>query len=103
MFDSSIDAAALAVDETAAVRAVIAGAHQAWARGDGRSYAACFTPETADTAFFGVCRDGRAANAELHGALFHFAIVALRQIDGAHASAAQHLHQTVRPAAASRA
>jgi len=73
MFDSSIDAAALAVDETAAVRQVIAGAHQAWARGDGRSYAACFTPETADTAFFGLCRDGRAANAELHGALFQFA------------------------------
>jgi uncharacterized protein (TIGR02246 family) len=71
MFDSSIDAAA--VDETAAVRQVIAGAQQAWASGDGRSYAACFTPQTADTTFFGLCRDGHAANAELHGALFQFA------------------------------
>jgi uncharacterized protein (TIGR02246 family) len=70
MFDSSIDTAALAVDEAAAVHAVIAGAHQAWARGDGKSYAACFTAETRDTAFFGLCRDGRAANGELHGALF---------------------------------
>jgi uncharacterized protein (TIGR02246 family) len=65
--------AALAVDDETAVRAVIAGAHLAWTRGDGSSYAACFTDETSDTAFFGLCRDGRAANAELHGALFHFA------------------------------
>jgi uncharacterized protein (TIGR02246 family) len=73
MFDSSIDAAALAVDETAAVRAVIDRAHLAWRRGDGRSYAACFTAETCDTTYFGLCRDGRAANADLHGALFQFA------------------------------
>ena len=73
MFDSSIDAAALAVDEAAAVRAVIAGAHRAWARGDGKSYAACFTAGTYDTVFFGLCRDGRAANGELHGALFQCA------------------------------
>jgi uncharacterized protein (TIGR02246 family) len=73
MFDSSIDTAALAVDEAAAVRAVIADAHRAWARGDGKSYAASFTAETSDTAFFGLCRDGRAANGELHGALFQCA------------------------------
>jgi uncharacterized protein (TIGR02246 family) len=73
MFDSSPDVAALAVDETTAVRGVIARAHQAWSAGDGRSYAACFTEEPSDTAFFGLCRDGRAANAELHGALFQCA------------------------------
>jgi uncharacterized protein (TIGR02246 family) len=73
MLASSTTVAALAVDDEAAVRAVIAGAHRAWTRGDGSSYAACFTDETSDTAFFGLCRDGRAANAELHGALFQFA------------------------------
>ena len=73
MLDSTVAPAALAVDEAAAIRAVIARAHQAWAKGDGRSYATCFTAETGDTAFFGLCRDGRAANAELHGALFQCA------------------------------
>jgi uncharacterized protein (TIGR02246 family) len=73
MFDSSIEPAAIALDETAAVSAVIARAHQAWRSGDGRAYAACFTAQPSDTAFFGLCRDGRAANSELHGALFQFA------------------------------
>jgi uncharacterized protein (TIGR02246 family) len=71
MFDSGIDVAA--VDDVAAGRAAIARAHQAWRRGDGRSYAACFTAETRDTTFFGFCRDGRAANADLHGAMFQCA------------------------------
>ncbi|HZZ90189.1 MAG TPA: SgcJ/EcaC family oxidoreductase [Caulobacteraceae bacterium] len=69
MYDAGLETAA-AVDETA-VRAAIARAHRAWAAGDGRAYADCFTPQTRDAAFFGLCRDGRAANAELHGALFH--------------------------------
>jgi len=73
MLASSPRMAAPAVDDETAVRAVIAGAQLAWSRGDGSSYAACFTSETSDTAFFGLCRDGRAANAELHGALFQFA------------------------------
>jgi len=73
MLAASTRMAAPAVDDETAVRAVIAGAHRAWTRGDGSSYAACFTKETSDTAFFGLCRDGRAANAELHGALFQFA------------------------------
>jgi len=78
MLASSTTTAARAVDDETAVCAVIAGAHRAWTRGDGRSYAACFTEETRDTAFFGLCRDGRAANAELHGALFQFAAKGLR-------------------------
>jgi uncharacterized protein (TIGR02246 family) len=73
MLAASTRMAAPAVDDETAVRAVIAGAHRAWTRGDGSSYAACFTKETSDTAFFGLCRDGRAANAELHGALFQCA------------------------------
>jgi uncharacterized protein (TIGR02246 family) len=71
MFDSSTDVAAAAVDETDAVSAAIARAQQAWVRGDGRAYAASFTADCSDVALFGLCRDGRAANAELHGALFH--------------------------------
>jgi uncharacterized protein (TIGR02246 family) len=70
MLDSCVDPAASAVDEARSVAAVIVRAHQAWAAGDGRSYAACFATETSDTAFAGLCRDGRAANGELHGALF---------------------------------
>jgi uncharacterized protein (TIGR02246 family) len=54
-------------------RLALSSPAQAWTRGDGRSYAACFTAESSDTAFFGLCRDGRAANAELHGALFQCA------------------------------
>jgi len=73
MFDSSTETAALTVDDATAVRAVITRAHRAWANGDGRAYAGCFTAEPGDTAFFGLCRDGRAANAELHGALFQCA------------------------------
>jgi uncharacterized protein (TIGR02246 family) len=73
MLASCMTMAAHAVDDEMAVQAVIAGALRAWSRGDGSSYAACFSSETSDTAFFGLCRDGRAANAELHGALFQFA------------------------------
>ena len=73
MYDSNTHTAALAVDDETAIHAVITRAHQAWAAGDGRCYAACFAAEPSDTAFFGLCRDGRAANAELHGALFQFA------------------------------
>ncbi|HLY80633.1 MAG TPA: SgcJ/EcaC family oxidoreductase [Caulobacteraceae bacterium] len=73
MYDSHTEPAALAVDDEAAVGAVLARAHRAWARGDGRCYAACFEAEPSDTTFFGLCRDGRAANAELHGALFQCA------------------------------
>ena len=70
MFDSSVDAAAIAVDDAAAVRAVLARTHQAWARGDGHAYAACFTVDSSYVTFMGLCLDGRAANAELHDALF---------------------------------
>jgi uncharacterized protein (TIGR02246 family) len=73
MFDHRTDVTATAVDEAAAVRATIARALEAWTEGDGRTYAASFTPDCSDVALFGLCRDGRAANAELHGALFHCA------------------------------
>ncbi len=74
MFNSCVDPTApAALDEAEAVGEVILRAHRAWAAGDGRSYAACFTAETSDVAFAGLCRDGRAANGELHGALFNCA------------------------------
>ena len=74
MFDSCVDStSSSAVNEAKLVEAVIVRAHQAWAAGDGRSYADCFTTETGDAAFAGLCRDGRAANGELHGALFRCA------------------------------
>jgi uncharacterized protein (TIGR02246 family) len=81
MFDSRVDTAASAVDEAKSVGAVIVRAHRAWAAGDGKSYATCFTAETSDIAFSGLCRDGRAANGELHGALFDSAAKGAR-LDG---------------------
>jgi uncharacterized protein (TIGR02246 family) len=70
MFDSSVEAPTHHAVEARAVRAVLARTHEAWARGDGHGYAACFTEDTSCVTFLGLCRDGRAANAALHEALF---------------------------------
>jgi uncharacterized protein (TIGR02246 family) len=70
MFDSSVEAPTHHADEARAVRAVLARTHEAWARGDGHGYAACFTGDSSGVTFLGLCLDGRAANAELHEALF---------------------------------
>jgi len=70
MFDSGIERPTHHADEARAVRAVLARTHEAWARGDGHSYAACFTEDSSYVTFMGLCLDGRAVNAELHDALF---------------------------------
>ncbi len=44
--------------------------YDAWARGDGQGYAACFTEKSDYITFNGIHLRGRAQNAELHGALF---------------------------------
>jgi uncharacterized protein (TIGR02246 family) len=53
-----------------AVRLLLARLYDAWARGDGEAYAACFAEESDYITFNGMHLRGRAENAELHKALF---------------------------------
>jgi uncharacterized protein (TIGR02246 family) len=48
----------------------LARLHDAWAHGDSKAYAACFTVNSDYITFNGIHLHGRAENAELHGALF---------------------------------
>jgi len=57
-------------DDKNSIRVVLARLYDAWARGDGEGYAACFTERSDYITFNGIHLCGRAANAELHGALF---------------------------------
>jgi len=57
-------------DDEIAIRSLIARLHDAWARGDSKAYAACFTVNSDYITFNGIHLHGRAENAELHGALF---------------------------------
>ena len=52
------------------IRSLLARLCDAWARGDGDAYAACFTEKSDYITFNGVHLRTRAENAELHGALF---------------------------------
>jgi uncharacterized protein (TIGR02246 family) len=58
------------VDDKTCIQLLLARLYDAWARGDGEGYAACFAPESDYITFNGVHLRGRAENAELHGALF---------------------------------
>jgi uncharacterized protein (TIGR02246 family) len=58
------------VDDEKAIRALLDRLYDAWARGDGEAYAACFAEESDYITFNGMHLRGRAENAELHGALF---------------------------------
>ena len=58
------------VDDKNSIHLLLARLYDAWARGDGEGYAACFAPQSDYITFNGVHLHGRAANAELHGALF---------------------------------
>jgi uncharacterized protein (TIGR02246 family) len=53
-----------------AIRLLLARLYDAWARGDGPGYAACFAQKSDYITFNGIHLRGRAENAELHGALF---------------------------------
>jgi uncharacterized protein (TIGR02246 family) len=60
----------LTVDDDSSIRLRLARLYDAWARGDGDAYAACFTEESDYITFNGIHLRTRAENAELHGALF---------------------------------
>jgi len=57
-------------DDENAIRQLLARLYDAWARGDGAGYAACFAQESDYITFNGIHLRGRAENAEVHGALF---------------------------------
>jgi uncharacterized protein (TIGR02246 family) len=58
------------VDDKNSIHLLLARLYDAWARGDGDGYAACFTQKSDYITFNGIHLRGRAENAELHGALF---------------------------------
>jgi uncharacterized protein (TIGR02246 family) len=58
------------VDDKNSIHLLLARLYDAWARGDGQGYAACFTEKSDYITFNGIHLRGRAENAELHGALF---------------------------------
>jgi uncharacterized protein (TIGR02246 family) len=53
-----------------AIRSLLARLYDAWARGDGAGYAACFAQKSDYITFNGIHLRGRAENAEVHSALF---------------------------------
>jgi uncharacterized protein (TIGR02246 family) len=63
-------AAVLTVGDDNSIRLLLARLYDAWARGDGNAYAACFAQKSDYITFNGVHLRTRAENAELHGALF---------------------------------
>jgi uncharacterized protein (TIGR02246 family) len=58
------------VDDRNSIHLLLARLYDAWARGDGNGYGACFTEQSHYITFNGMHLYGRAENAELHGALF---------------------------------
>ncbi len=62
--------AELQVGDENAIRSLLARLYDAWARGDGEAYAACFAEDSDYITFNGMHLRGRAENAKLHGALF---------------------------------
>jgi uncharacterized protein (TIGR02246 family) len=58
------------LDDKNSIRLLLARLYDAWARGDGDGYAACFTQKSDYITFNGIHLRGRAENAEVHGALF---------------------------------
>jgi len=57
-------------DSQQAIRELFTAMEDAWNRGDGDAYAACFTEDASYTAFFGAVYRGRADIAGGHQALF---------------------------------
>jgi uncharacterized protein (TIGR02246 family) len=60
----------LTADDENSIRLLLARLYDAWARGDGDGYAACFARKSDYITFNGIHLCSRAENAELHGALF---------------------------------
>ncbi|MGA2879987.1 MAG: SgcJ/EcaC family oxidoreductase [Bryobacteraceae bacterium] len=61
-------------DDENAIRLLLARLYDAWERGDGAGYAACFAQKSDYITFNGIHLRGQAENAELHGALFRSAL-----------------------------
>ncbi len=59
------------VDDDSSIRLLLARLYDAWARGDGDAYAACFAEKSDYVTFNGVHLRSRAENAQLHSALFN--------------------------------
>jgi uncharacterized protein (TIGR02246 family) len=62
--------AELGADDEKAIRLLLARLYDAWARGDGEAYAACFAEKSNYITFNGMHLRSRAENARLHTALF---------------------------------
>jgi uncharacterized protein (TIGR02246 family) len=62
--------AELQMDDENAIRLLLVRLHDAWARGDGEGYAACFAEKSDYITFNGMHLRSRAENAKLHTALF---------------------------------
>lgn len=60
----------LTADDDNSIRLLLARLYDAWTRGDGAGYAACFAEKSDYITFNGIHLRTRAENAELHGALF---------------------------------
>jgi uncharacterized protein (TIGR02246 family) len=67
-------AALLTTEDEAAIRSILARLCDAWSRGDGGAYAACFAENSDYITFNGMHLRGRAENAKLHSALFQGAL-----------------------------
>jgi uncharacterized protein (TIGR02246 family) len=70
LMSSNREKAELQVGDENAIRSLLARLYDAWARGDGEAYAACFAEESDYITFNGMHLHGRAENAKLHAALF---------------------------------
>jgi uncharacterized protein (TIGR02246 family) len=69
MTDAAAKSTSKSSDEPA-IRDLIARLYDAWARGDGDAYAACFTADADYVTFNGMHLHGRDENARVHSALF---------------------------------
>jgi uncharacterized protein (TIGR02246 family) len=72
MIESDKRSAVMTIDpaDEAAIHAVIARAERAWAAGDARAYAACFTPDADYVTFMGTHHKGRSSIETSHVPLF---------------------------------
>jgi uncharacterized protein (TIGR02246 family) len=57
-------------DDETAIRSLLTRLYDAWAHGDGDTYAQCFAEQSDYITFNGMHLRGRTENATLHGALF---------------------------------
>ena len=66
--------------DTTAIRALIERSADAWARGDGTAYGACFTADAVDITYVGTVYHGRADIGRGHQALFDSVLKGTRLI-----------------------